>query len=204
MIITKLEDIGKGKVKVYINDEYHFLLYRKDIQIYGIKENECISDTLYEDIMVNTVIRRAKQKAFAILKTMDRTEQELSAKLKQAYYTEDVIIKVIEFMKSYHYIDDGRYAANYVYHKKNSKSKRQLQMELVQKGITQDIIEEAFSQEYENEETAIQKAINKKYKDVTNLTKEEKLKLTMYLYRKGFQMNLIKKYVTGIDIDHVD
>ncbi len=204
MVITKLEEIGKAKVKVYIDEEYHFLLYQKDIKIHGLKENESISNAVYEDIIVNTVIRRAKQKAFAILKTMDRTEQELSTKLKQSNYTDEVILKVIEYMKSYHYIDDARYASNYVYHKKNSKSKRQIQIEMTQKGIEKEYMEEAFSQEYEDEETAIQKAINKKCKGLDNMTKEEKLKLSMFLYRKGFQMDLIKKYVNASDLDNID
>lgn len=204
MVITKLEELGKAKVKVYIDGEYHFLLYQKDIRIHGLKENESISNAVYEDIIVNTVIRRAKQKALYILKTMDRTEQELTAKLKQAYYTEEVISKVIEFMKSYHYIDDARYATNYVYHKKNSKSKRQIQIELTQKGIDKELIEEAFSQEYEDEEAAIQKAIHKKCKDLNHMTKEEKLKLSMFLYRKGFQMDLIKKHVNERDLENID
>ncbi|WP_097015616.1 regulatory protein RecX [Anaerocolumna aminovalerica] len=194
MIVTKLEELEKTKVKVYIDGEFHFLLYRKDIKIYKLQENEQISDKVYEEIIENTVLRRAKQKAMAILKYMDRSEQELRQKLKQADYTETIIEAAIEYVKKFHYLDDERYAMNYIRFKKNTKSKRQLQTELSQKGIRKEYIDLAFQEEYDDEELAIQKAVSKKTSDVDSLSQEEKMKLASSLYRKGFKMDLIQKY----------
>jgi hypothetical protein len=36
MLITKLEKLDQGKVKVYINEEYHFLFYQKDIKVHHL------------------------------------------------------------------------------------------------------------------------------------------------------------------------
>ena len=195
MIITRLEELEKGKVKVYIDEEYHFLLYHKDIKIHHLEEYKAISDIMYKDIITNTVLRRAKQKAIAILKFMDRTEQELVTKLKQADYPDNVITSVIEYVKEYHYIDDARYAVDYIRFKKDSKSRRQLHTDLMQKGIEKENIEKAFYEEYNDEDNAIQKAIAKKSKNWGDLNKEEKLKLSAYLFRKGYQLDLIKKYL---------
>lgn len=197
MFITKLERIenGKGKINVYIDDEYHFILYQKDLNNYRLEENSSITEGQYEDIYKNTVLRRAKQKALAILKYMDRTEQELRMKLKQYGCTENLINDVLAYINKYHYIDDYRYAANYIRFKKNSKSKRVLSMELNQKGISKEDIEQAFANEYEEEDTAILKAISKKCKDLEALTYEEKRRLATSLYRKGFSMDLIHKYL---------
>lgn len=194
MIVTKLEELEKAKVKVYIDGEFHFLLYRKDIKIYKLQENEQISEIVYEEIIENTVLRRVKQKAMAILKYMDRSEQELRQKLKQADYTETIIEAAIEYVKKFHYLDDERYAMNYIRFKKNTKSKRQLQTELSQKGIRKEYIDLAFQEEYDDEELAIQKAVSKKTSDVDSLSQEEKMKLASSLYRKGFKMDLIQKY----------
>lgn len=195
MIVTKLEELSKGKVKVYIDGEYHFLLYHKDIKIYKLQENELILEKVYEDIIQDTVLRRAKQKAMAILKYMDRTEQELKQKLKQAEYTDTIIESAIEYVKMFHYLDDERYAANYIRYKKSTKSKRQLQTELMQKGIRKEFIEQAFDDEYDDEDIAIQKAIAKKTLDIESLSQEEKMKLASSLYRKGFKMDVIQKYM---------
>ncbi len=194
MIVTKLEGLTKGKVKVYIDGEYHFLLYLKDIRVYKLQEDEPISEKVYTEIIENTVLRRAKQKAMAILKYMDRTEQELRQKLKQADYTETIIESAIDYVKKFHYLDDERYAMNYIRFKKNTKSKRQLQTELSQKGIRKEYIELAFEEEYDDEELAIQKAVAKKTTDIDSLSQEEKMKLASSLYRKGFKMDLIQKY----------
>ncbi len=195
MTITKLEELDKGKVKVYIDNEYHFCLYHKDLTTHHLKENAEITAAVYQDIYKNTVLRRARQKALAILKFMDRTEQELIFKLKQADYTDLVISDVITYVKDHHYIDDERYAFNYVRYRKDSKSKRQIYAELIRKGIEKENIEQAFGEEYDSEENAIQKAIGKKAKEVSNMSPEEKTKLTASLYRKGFQLDLIKKYI---------
>lgn len=195
MTITKIEELDKGKVKIYIDNEYAFCLYHKDLNLYHVTENMEISDAVYQDIYKNTVLRRARQKALAILKFMDRTEQELIFKLKQADYTDAIVSDVLAYVNSFHYLDDERYAVNYIRFKKDTKSKRQIYAELIQKGIGKENIEHAFSEEYESEEAAVKKAIGKKTKTVDSMTEEEKAKLTASLYRKGFQLDLIKKYI---------
>jgi regulatory protein len=203
MLITKLEEIEKGKIKVFIDEEYQFLLFQKEVKEYHLKENDLISETLVNDIIENVIKRRAKQKALALLKVMDRTEQELIYKLKQAHFTDTIIEAAIYYVKTYHYIDDSRYAANYIRAKMNSKSKRQLQTELIKKGIEKEIMEKAFLDEYNDEDSAIQKAIQKKNVDIMSLSKEEKLKLSSYLYRKGFKLDLIRKYVGEYGEDNI-
>lgn len=195
MTITKFETKDKGKVKIYINGEYHFILYTKDIRTYHLQEGAEISEDVYRDIVVNTVQRRAKQKAMAILKYTDRTEYELKLKLKQADYTEEIISAAIDYVKAFHYLDDERFARNYVEYKKLSKSKRQIQMELMNKGVSKEYIELALEEEYTGEEDAIRKAIAKKTKNRDDLSKEEIMKVANYLYNKGFSMELIKKHL---------
>lgn len=201
MIITKLEEAAKGKINIYIDEEYQFFLYWKEVKLYHLKENDIISDETFNDIMTNTVLKRAKQKALNILKVMDRTEQELINKLKQAQYTDSIIPIAVQYVKDYHYIDDSRYAANFIKNKMNNKSRRQIEFELIQKGITKDIIVEAFSQEYNDEDKAIKNAILKKNADISTMSREEKIKLSAFLYRKGFKMDKIKRYVNDCNLD---
>lgn len=195
MLITKLEFLDKNKVKVYIEEEYRFLLYTTDIKKYKIVEYGELSEKEYEDIIVNTVFRRAKQKALAILKRMDRTEFELREKLKRADYTEDIIQKTIDYIVSFNYINDEKYARYYVKSKKSSKSKRIMTMELKNKGIDKEIIEEAMNEEFTNDEVALVKAMGRKILTIEEMTKEEKLKLSAALYRKGFKSEDIRKYI---------
>lgn len=195
MIITRLENAGKNKVKVYLDDRYRFTLYDREIKKYGLIEEGNMAETLLNELY-NTAIKRAKQKAMALLKHMDRTEAELKRKLEMAGFSGDIIQEAIGYVTSYHYIDDLRYASSYVRLRKSSKSKRQIIGELQQKGISGIDIQEALSSEYDSEEEAIQREINKKFSDVKSLTREERQKIAAKLYRKGYGMDLIRHYMS--------
>jgi regulatory protein len=195
MIITRLENTGKNKVKVYLDDRYRFTLYDREIKKYGLIEEGNMAETLLNELY-NTAIKRAKQKAMALLKHMDRTEAELKRKLEMAGFSGDIIQEAIGYVTSYHYIDDLRYASSYVRLRKSSKSKRQIIGELQQKGISGIDIQEALSSEYDSEEEAIQREINKKFSDVKSLTREERQKIAAKLYRKGYGMDLIRQYMS--------
>lgn len=81
---------------------------------------------------------------------MDRTEQGLYRKLAESEYPEELILDAIEYVKKYHYIDDMRYARNYISYRQGSKSRRRLQQELMQKGVPKEITEQALEEIYEN------------------------------------------------------
>lgn len=196
MIISRIEQIDKKKYKIYIDQEYAFLLYSSDIKKNKLEVGEEISQQLYEEIIEDTVFRRAKQKALAILKFMDRTEKELELKLRQADYTDDIINRTIAYVKDYKYIDDERYTSYYIRSKKDLKSKRQIEMELYRKGIDKSMIDRVLEEEFDGDESAIKKAIAKKTSNIEELTYEEKQKIAASLYRKGFRSEDIRKYLS--------
>lgn len=212
MIITDIVQINIGSnknktaYKVYINYDYAFLLYSQDIKKYQLKTNEDITSITYNEIVEDTVYRRAKQKALAILKYMDRTEKELYTKLKESYYTEEIINRTIKYLKEYKYIDDKRYASSYIRSNKKTRSKLFLKTKLIQKGINKELLEKIIAIEYnidsngiDPELLAIRKAINKRFKNITNLSYEDKRKLIASLYRKGFNIDKIKKSLEFYD-----
>ena len=86
MLITRLEKVSKSKVRVYIDGDYGFFLYQKDMERYQLMEDEEIQMSLYEEIIEDMVLPRAKQKALSLLKVMDHTEAELRRKLSRNEY----------------------------------------------------------------------------------------------------------------------
>lgn len=197
MLVTKLEKINTKKTKVFLDEEYAFLLYPQDLRKYKLEEGIEISGELYDTIMEETVVRRAKKKAMDILKRSDKTEKELSFKLLQAEYPKEAVEKAIEYVKGYGYMNDERYLANYVYYKKHSKSIRVIELELQKKGLSKEQIRRQLEKEEVNDEEAIQKAIRRKIGTKTELSYEEMQKIAAYLYRKGFREEDIKKYLWG-------
>ncbi|MCR5323989.1 MAG: recombination regulator RecX [Lachnospiraceae bacterium] len=155
MHITRIEALPRKKNKIYIDGEYAFMLYDKDMGIYhlerfsaGDNEDETdivISDELYEKIMKETVIRRAHQKTLAMLERMDRTEAELRRKMKLDMYSESVADETIGWLKNQHYLDDRRYAESFIRSHIESSSRQELISKLLAKGVAKDIINEAYS-----------------------------------------------------------
>lgn len=205
MVVTSLEDFEKSQIKVVIDHSYTFNLYQKEVDHFKLCEGMEISQEVLENILLDTVYRRAKQKALSLLKFMDRTEQELRDKLADAGYTKDIINRTIAYVMEYGYLDNERFAANYIRTRMNKKSKLAIKTELLQKGISKDIVDQAMEQEYEKFEnregeedaelTAIRKAVEKKTKSSEDLTPEMKKKIMASLYRKGFDISKIRQVI---------
>jgi len=200
MVITQLEELEKAKIRVYIDYNYAFLLYRKDIEVYSLQEGDDISEKVFEQIIEETVYRRSKQKALAILKFKDRTEQELRGKLSDTGYPEEVINRTIAYVTEYGYLNDTRYVTAFIRDRKNIKSKMVIKTQLLQKGAQKELIERILKEEYTFSESevdpelqAIKKAVSKKTKNLDLLNIEEKQKLMASLYRKGFSFDNIKQ-----------
>lgn len=210
MVITRLEQpeqrkkamghvsTRSSKIKVYIDEEYAFPINIKDREEYGLKEGMELSEVIYHKLLWEVVLGHAKQKALTLLKFHDRTEVELTQRLREEGYPELILHKTIEYVAEYGYLNDIRYASNYIRTRKSVKSKLVLTVELTAKGIRKDLIQQLFLTEYEEQEedpelSAIRKAIQKKTSDPTSLSREEKQKLMAHLYRKGFSAENIRK-----------
>jgi regulatory protein len=131
---------------------------------------------------------------------MDRTEGELRNRLSEEGFPEEIIQSTIEYVHYYGYLNDERYAINYIRQRKETKSKLIIRSELAGKGIDKELLDMIFTTEYQGQEedpeiTAIRKAIAKKVKEPDALSREEKQKLIAHLYRKGFEFDKIKKLV---------
>ena len=61
MLVTKLEPFG-SRVKIYINNDFAFVLYKGEISKYGLKEGQEIPSNTYSVIM-NKLFDRGKERA---------------------------------------------------------------------------------------------------------------------------------------------
>lgn len=126
MIVTKVELVSKNRYKVEVDGEFAFVLYRRELSHYQIREECEVSEESFEQIKKEVIIKRAKLRAMHLLNDMDRTESQLRTKLRQSCYTEDVVEAALAYVKSFGYIDDLDYAKRYIQNRQNQKSKREL------------------------------------------------------------------------------
>ncbi len=202
-LVTEVKPIDKVRVRIFLNDEAVFWLYRKDYKALRLEVGQPISDTLLLRIESELVLRYAKKQALTLLERMDRTEFELTSKLREKEFPEHIVAQAITYIKSFHYLDDYRYTLHYIRGRYQTKSKRQLSYALYQKGINQSDIDRAYEELLESfsestegkelEEEAIMRLIQRKGKLIGEFSEKEKQKLIASLCRKGFHNHTIQK-----------
>ena len=79
--------------------------------------------------------KRARKKAMRLLERMDRTEKGLKEKLTQAGFSGEAAEDAVSYVKEYGYINDQRYAENYIFSRIREKSRQRIFQELYQKGV---------------------------------------------------------------------
>ena len=99
----------------------------------------------------------------------------------------------IDYVKSFHYVDDYRYACTYIRYHQTEKSRLQLKMKLYECGVASDLIEQALEDEYSGEEEQlIDRLLEKKHYDAETMDQKEKQRIYQYLMRRGFRPETIR------------
>lgn len=132
----------------------------------------------------------ARKKAMRLLEVMDRSEKGLAEKLYQAGFDEAEVLNALEYVKSFGYLDDLRYAQVYIRSRLQVKSRQQLALELYKKGIDRETFDQAYEKEtlYESpdEEAMLDALIEKKLAGQKALNEKSLRRLYGYLARRGF------------------
>nr|WP_296157029.1 regulatory protein RecX [uncultured Blautia sp.] len=148
--------------------------------------------------------REARRKALRLLEHMDRTEKGLRDKLIQSGFSETVSEDAIAYVKDYGYINDQRYAFNYIMYRIHSKSRQKLFQELQQKGVSPQLIqaawEEASELEEPDERTLLRETIQKKCEPGDVLDDGALRRLYGFLQRRGFRGSDIASTLEELNI----
>lgn len=134
---------------------------------------------------------RGKLRALYILGRSDKTEFEIRSKLANNEYPDEVIDKIVLFLKEYGYIDDQKFVMNYISNKCNYKSFKQMRSALMLKGVGVSLIEEAFLELNDDQSELIENLVIKKKIDWENMDRNQVQKVYNFLSRKGFKSSEI-------------
>ena len=141
MRIVEIVPVTKTKYRVVTDEQLAFMLYKGELSRYRLKENDELSAEIFQEIFREILVKRAKLRAMHLLTRMDYTEAELEKKLMKGEYTPQAVKIAMDYVRSYHYLDDERYVARYLSAYQGRKSRRQMQFELERKGIPREMIQ---------------------------------------------------------------
>lgn len=133
--------------------------------------------------------KRARLRCLHLLEKRDYTEKQLADKLRtgRTPYPQEVIDDAIAYVKSYHYVDDARYAVRYVECMKQKKSRRQMEQDLYRRGVARPLVEAALEQaEPVSPQELIRSLMEKRHFDASTADQKEKQRMYAFLARRGF------------------
>ena len=188
IVITKWESSGNKKIRITFDTGVSCLLYKGEARRFRLAPEGSVSKNDYEQIMHEVLGKRAKKRALHLLEQMDRTEAGLREKLETGGYPAECIEEAISYVKRFHYLDDARYAQNYVRYKGEKMSRMQIKQKLSAKGISREIIDLALEEQYQGDETLqIRKLLEKRGYSRENCEQKEFQRTYQFLMRRGFR-----------------
>lgn len=138
--------------------------------------------------------KQARSRCMHLLEQRDYTEKQLRDKLRlgKTDYPPEAVEDAIAYVKSFHYVDDGRFCLRYIDCMKEKKTRRQIERELYQKGVDRAVIAAAFEQtESVPEEELIRRWVEKRRFDAETADPKERQRMAAFLARRGFSMDAI-------------
>lgn len=198
MTVTQLTALGKGRYKVYIEDRPAFVLYRGELNRLGIREGEEITEGNLREIQEEILPLRAKKRAMNLLQKREYTTAALREKLRDGEYPEACVEEAVAYVESYGYVDDLRYARDFIVYNLDRKSRMRIEQDLMRKGIQKDTVRAVFEELEEegtrqDEASMIRTLLDKKKYDAKNADVQEKQRMYAFLYRKGFHADAINR-----------
>lgn len=204
MTVTNITELSKSRVRIEIDHEFAFVLYKGELRLHKIEEGEEIEDAVYDRIMKDVLPKRAKLRAMNLLKNRTYTKAQLKDKLLQGGYPEQIADIAVDYVVSYRYVDDEQYVRDFIEYNREKKSRKRIQLDLMHKGISEQLFQDIWEEIAGDDEEVIEREqiiywMNKKHFCPQEATFEEKQKMMAFLYRKGFSINNIRS-ILSLDI----
>lgn len=202
MTVTGIEELTKSRSRVYLDGEFAFVLYKGEFRLYHLRVGEELAQEDYEKIMGEVLPKRAKVRAMNLLMKKDYTTAQLREKLRQGGYPDEIIQVALDYVASFHYTDDLRYAVDYITYHQDSRSRMRIEQDLRAKGISAEVLEAAWVQWEEDggeqdEMSMIRELLRKRNYDPEHAERKDMQREYAFLMRKGFSADSVKKAVFG-------
>ena len=183
--------------KIYLDTEEIMDISPLIRQKYDLKVNDSI-ERFYDEISYEASL----EKGIFLISLKDRTKKEVRLKLEEKFWNKDAVLKAIEKLEEFGYLNDLNYAISYIESKTYGKNR--ISYNLFQKGIDRSTVEKAYltldEEKEENiDDVKLEKLIDKNSSKInlSNSRDEKKLKeeqkLIQYLARQGFSLDKIFK-----------
>ncbi len=197
MRITAIEiqKNNQDRKSIFVDGEYRFSLTVEDFFKLGLKAGQEISEEELEHFVTVSSVSKCKNYVLKLLARKLYTEKELRNKMRDKGFLTEASDEVVSFLKEYGYINDRQFAKSYISDsiRLRKKGKRLIRMELLQKGIEEELISELLDG-LETDE-ALDSLIEKKARSLDLSDKRNIKKIFDFCARRGYPYDEIRQAV---------
>ena len=206
-VITQIKpQKNKKRVNVYLDERFAFGLDLENYLKINLKVGNELSDEEVKDIVEKSEFSKTFDKLLRFAALRPRSKKEVYGWFYRKKVHESMQGKLVKKLEKLRFLDDEEFAKWWVEQRVSfrPRGKRLLQVELRQKGVEKDVIENALAElDEEIDEKVMAKKLLKKnsYKWDKLESGERKTKAGRYLAGRGFGWDVIKTVVDELVFD---
>lgn len=187
----KAQKKNPNRISVYLDGEYAFGLAR--IVAAWLRIGQHLSEQDIERFKQQDNAEVAYLKAMRFLGYRTRSEAEIQRKLTDQGFAQQVVDATVQRLKDNGFLGDTKFAQDWIENRTTfrPRSKRMLAIELRQKGVDDEVIEQALA-ETEDEQVLAYQSATKYARRLAGMEWEKfRKRLGEYLIRRGFSYGTI-------------
>lgn len=188
----------KRRCNIFIDGRFCCGLALETAVKHRLKVGQIIAQETLSSMQLESEKNSAFDKALTHITATRKTEKQVREFLSGKGYLPAVCDYVVEKMREYNFLNDSEYAEAYVEFAGSKKGSRLIKMELKNKGVSEEEIENALENLDEETEKAAAKKILDKYMKNKEISRENLQKAFRYLMGKGFDTDVIKEALAGL------
>ncbi|SDM65545.1 regulatory protein RecX [Acetanaerobacterium elongatum] len=199
MRITAVEKTKKGRYAVFLDNVFAFSADAETTALCHLTVGRELSEDDCEQVKRQAETKYLKERALRLLSFKSFSKAELVKRL--AEYTDDrsddAALEVVERLEELGLINDKEYAARVArdYYARKGYGERRVMQELIRRGITRELAEEAAQANAPEAESALDKIIERRY--AKYLTDPKGIRKTIQaLARLGYPYDEIKAAIS--------
>lgn len=196
MRITKVTPAAKtaGRYNIFVDGEYSFSLDELQLVQYGIHSGQEISDAKLTELQAESDFGKNYIRAIDLISRRLRSEREIRDYAGRKQWSRDNTERVIARLYDRGYLNDLVFARAFVRSRRSTRkySRRRIERDLVNKGISHRIIQQVLDEEagMADDNDALANLVAKKYHRYDDVNK-----LKAYLTRAGFRYDDINRAI---------
>jgi regulatory protein len=198
LIISAIErqKTNQHRYNIYVDGEYFCALDIITVVKNHLKAGMEVEDDFLEILKGTDKTQKARDKALNYLSYSQHSKQSLTKKLKKAGFEDHYIDHAVHNLEKTGLVDDKKHALNLCdyYYKKKFYGKNRVVLELIKKGIDNDMAKQAAEDSCPDDfYDSILRLIDKKCRNKISLEKKDKESLIRFLLNYGHEFTDIKK-----------